>query len=705
MRRLALWQTVQRWRQPGPPELSRALRRWTFLAALPPVAAVAWNGQLWLEALPALIGLAAGHRYSAAAAARAKPDPRVRVGLFIALHLAIAYMCVGLFAGFNLPQVQFALFAQAITAFDLRSRRNLFSSLGMSLLVLYAAAGISRDYSMVAFLLAFAALALRVFVQAEWEDGAREAPLRPEAETPGAPGGRYWAAQIVAALGLAFVAYACTPQFSARPLIPPFSLNLPIRGGPQARVLNPAVPLVQVNGIREPSDDYYYGFDTDLDLRYRGGLSDAVVMYVRSPAWSYWRSHAYDFYNGYQWSLSDDALTRVSAVGGGGVVFRVPAGGAPEALGEEVTQSFYIVRDQPNLIFAAWRPVTLFLRADAVAVDSGDGLRAGEPLRANTVYTVVSRRPVLEAERLRTAGDAYPAEITARYLQLPNNISARVRALAQEVTAASPTAYDKAAALRDYLRQFPYDFFPPPHKPGAEVVDTFLFEDQRGICEMYATAQVVMLRTLGIPARLVAGYGAGEHNALSGYYTVRQKDAHAWVEVYFPGYGWAPFDPTPGWTPSPYMTPVQEWLFSGAFEGLTVPAGELAAAGAALLGVVLGPLLALAGLVAVVAGLMWGWPRLQAWWRGRWRPVDALDGDPGRRQILAAYHAAQRRLRRARAAPETVREHAEAFADRLTDDERADLVAAVETAAYRPEPPSAEVTRRVRALLARRPRR
>ncbi len=86
----------------------------------------------------------------------------MRLGLFVALHLAIAYLCVGLFAGLNLPQVQFALLAQAITAFDLRSRLNLFSSLGMSLLVLYAAATVSRDYSMLVFLLAFAALALAV---------------------------------------------------------------------------------------------------------------------------------------------------------------------------------------------------------------------------------------------------------------------------------------------------------------------------------------------------------------------------------------------------------------------------------------------------------------------------------------------------------------------------------------------------------------
>jgi transglutaminase-like putative cysteine protease len=92
-------------------------------------------------------------------------------------------------------------------------------------------------------------------------------------------------------------------------------------------------------------------------------------------------------------------------------------------------------------------------------------------------------------------------------------------------------AYDKASALRDYLLTIPYDCYPPPQPPGSETVDNFIFVDKRGVCEQFATSLAVMLRTLGIPARLAAGYGAGQYNSLSGYYTVRGSDAHAWVEA------------------------------------------------------------------------------------------------------------------------------------------------------------------------------
>lgn len=676
-----------------------ALRRAALVAALPPIISVAWNGQLWLESVLALVMLAAGHWYSHRAAQREKPSSRVRVGLFIALHLAVAYMCAGLFAGLNLPQVQFALYAQAITAFDLRSRLNVLSSLGMSLLVLYAAATISRDYSMLIFLLAFIALALAVFHFAEKEDGEKGSRLKEVGRSENLrrtasliPTPFFLRLAILFSL-VSFLAFAFIPQFSGRPLIPPFSLSLPIRGGPKAQVINPAVPLVQINGIYEPNEDYYYGFDSNLDLRYRGGLSDAVVMYVRSPAWSYWRSHSYDTYNGFMWTQSQENVEQLR--GPSRLSYQIPVG--DEILGEEFWQTYYIVRDQPNLLFAAYRPTQIFINAESISRDSGVGLRVSEPLAAGMVYSVVSRRPIFDAAQLRATSTNYPAEITARYLQLPDNISPRVRELAQTLTANALTPYDKANALRDYLLTIPYDYFPPPHPPGAEVVDTFLFEDKRGLCEQYATAHIVMLRALGVPARMVAGYGAGEYNALSGYYTVRMNNAHAWVEVYFPQYGWVPFDPTPGWNPSPYPSPVTQWVFQNAFDAFGISGADLASAGVAVLSVVFGPLMILLGVVGGVALLVWFTPKLLKWLRTRWQPRPTLDADANRKRILAAYQTAQKRLRRARAPAQTARE----FAAQLSRAELDELTAAVEIAAYRPEPPSAQLAERVQALVKR----
>ncbi len=101
-------------------------------------------------------------------------------------------------------------------------------------------------------------------------------------------------------------------------------------------------------------------------------------------------------------------------------------------------------------------------------------------------------------------------------------------------TAGAANPYDKAVALREHLQtNYPYDYFPPPQQPGAETCDQFLFVDGRGVCEQYVTSLVVMLRVLGIPARLVASYGSGAYNSITGYYEVRANDAHAWAEVYF----------------------------------------------------------------------------------------------------------------------------------------------------------------------------
>lgn len=692
---------------PLPPERSKTLRLLVIATALPPLLALAWAGFLWLPLLITLAGLAAGHVYSYRAAENPRASNLVRLMVFVALHLALAWMCAGLFIGAALPQAQFAMYAQAITAFDVRTRRNLFASLALSLLVLYVAATLSRGTSLLVFALAYTVAGLAVFFRAEYEEGAsrstaigRRAPL---SDRHVLKSGRYsllttnlrpLASFTLFALFGSTLVFAFTPHFSSRPVIPPFSLNLPIPRGVTSQIVNPALPLVQINGWSDDTGEYYYGFDSQLDLSYRGGLADTVVMYVRSPAWSYWRSHSYDTYDGRAWRQADHRLTDLSLENQ--IYFSIPADA--QALGEEVVQTFYLVRQQPNLVFAAYRPVEAYLNTRALVLDAGDGLRVGEPMQAGTTYTIISRRPNFEAEALRAAGGAYPASVAERYLQLPPNVSPRVRALAASLTAGSANPYDQAAALRDHLLTIPYDFFPPPQPPGSETVDNFLFVDQRGVCEHFVTAHVVMLRILGIPARLAAGYGAGQYNALSGYYTVRASDAHAWTEVYFPGYGWVPFDPTPGWTPNPYTAPVQRWLFSSGMRGLpSLPFGALASMGRFMLGAASAPVTLVAALLLfVVAG--WLLHAILRRRRGARLPEFSLiDGDPQRRRVLAAYRAAQKRTKRYRASAETPRE----FAERLAHPAWEEVTAAVEQAAYAATPPSRSVAERITRLARR----
>jgi hypothetical protein len=116
--RFGLWPQ----RKPAPPERSFALRRLVFLASLPPLLAVAWVGALWGPALLTILVLAGAHYYSWRAAQKEEANSLIRLIVFVTLHLAVIYMCVGFYAGLTLPQAQFALYAQAITAFDLRRR-------------------------------------------------------------------------------------------------------------------------------------------------------------------------------------------------------------------------------------------------------------------------------------------------------------------------------------------------------------------------------------------------------------------------------------------------------------------------------------------------------------------------------------------------------------------------------------------------------
>jgi transglutaminase-like putative cysteine protease len=138
----------------------------------------------------------------------------------------------------------------------------------------------------------------------------------------------------------------------------------------------------------------------------------------------------------------------------------------------------------------------------------------------------------------------YPERVSLLYLQLPR-LDSRIPVLAQRITAASNSNYARAKAIEQYLQtNFSYTL----QLPGVREPDPlayFLFERKKGHCEYFASSMAIMLRTQGIPARVVNGFRGGEYNDLTGSYIVREKDAHSWVEAYFPEYGWVTFDPTP----------------------------------------------------------------------------------------------------------------------------------------------------------------
>jgi hypothetical protein len=180
------------------------------------------------------------------------------------------------------------------------------------------------------------------------------------------------------------------------------------------------------------------------------------------------------------------------------------------------------------------------------------GVQAKERLAAGFRYQVTSAVSTATEEELRRAGAAYPSWVTDRYLHLPPSLPARVRDLAHHLTRDAPTPYDKAMAVQEYLRAtytYTWNVEAPPF--GADGVDYFLFVSRKGYSEYFASAMAVLLRAVGIPARVVAGYAPGTLDVEKKVYVVRDRDSHAWTQVYFPGYGWIDFEPTPGRQPPP----------------------------------------------------------------------------------------------------------------------------------------------------------
>ncbi|GAB4480669.1 MAG: hypothetical protein Kow00124_27600 [Anaerolineae bacterium] len=272
-------------------------------------------------------------------------------------------------------------------------------------------------------------------------------------------------------------------------------------------------------------------------------LSERPVMTVHTPeaapARFYWRAGSYDEYTGLGWlnNPSDDLSPEAAPLW-------------PASI--EPPPDFILLRQIVRLanpsrrIYAAGRPVWASVPAEGEWFDEGGAdLIAAYAQIETTGYEVLSWVPTASPERLREADETYPGWVMG-YLALPEGLPARVTELAEEITAGAQTPYDRAAALQNYLRTYPYTLDLPAPPADRDVVDYFLFDLKQGYCDYYASAMVVMARAVGLPARLAIGFASGEYDPALDAYHVRVADSHSWVEVYFAGYGWVPFEPTAG---------------------------------------------------------------------------------------------------------------------------------------------------------------
>ncbi len=252
-----------------------------------------------------------------------------------------------------------------------------------------------------------------------------------------------------------------------------------------------------------------------------------------SPPQHYWRSQIYTAYNGRGWeSLKPDATAQL------------PNTDVAPADRYSLRQTYTLDITYIGALFAANQPY-------AIVGDDGERPLETQIIPAPTKtglysYTILSWRLAASLDQLKTAMGHYPDLVLGRYLQLPEDLPPRVVDLATRLTRGLANEYDKAKRIEAYLRtNYPYDLSVSTPPPGRDVVDYFLFEAEGGFCSYYASAMTVMLRSLDIPARAVSGYAMGGYDYEREAYAVLEGDSHAWVEVYFPDYGWIEFEPTP----------------------------------------------------------------------------------------------------------------------------------------------------------------
>jgi transglutaminase-like putative cysteine protease len=296
-------------------------------------------------------------------------------------------------------------------------------------------------------------------------------------------------------------------------------------------------------------------FADNLPLGLGNPLGDSVLFTVLIPQSAndlprlYWRGRTYDKFENGNWTTTADELGKFNPDDDN--LNSVDNSSVP--LG-----TFYFTTYIPNQSLLYLFPDLLWFsrtaeykyfpapeqKVDMVLLRTTHNIKAGETYSARSIL----KNPTIL--QLRQAGVEYPDWVTEHYLQLPDDFSPRVARLASDIVRGKVTPYDKAAAITTYLRQeIEYVERIPAPPPNTDLLEWFLFDSKKGFCNYYATAEVLMLRSVGVPARLAVGYSQGEPNDEGTVYYILENNAHAWVEVYFPGIGWVEFEPTVSQSP------------------------------------------------------------------------------------------------------------------------------------------------------------
>jgi len=305
------------------------------------------------------------------------------------------------------------------------------------------------------------------------------------------------------------------------------------------------VPIPRSTGTTGFSEDMSPGDISNLSqsraVAFRVTFSDATKPSdILGHSDLYWRGLVLDQFDGRRWRNARSRF--VDPIQSG---LRAPEswGLATVADGPSLDYEVLLEPHQQRWLFTLMAPLKVYSNNFRLGF-TGDYLaKSDKPIASRTQYSVRS------TTSYQAAPDALPVSLRRRNLLLPPGRNMRTQDLVADWLAEGLDEQAIVArALSFYRDAFTYTLRPPPL--GSDSVDEFLFISKRGFCEHFASAFVVMMRSAGIPARVVVGYQGGELNPVENYLIVRQSDAHAWAEVWFEGAGWLRVDPTAAVSPA-----------------------------------------------------------------------------------------------------------------------------------------------------------
>jgi protein-glutamine gamma-glutamyltransferase len=525
--------------------LTQAINRYfelsIYLLVLMGFGTLASTGGLDLTAI-LLVGAALAFRgYTLAKRRRLVISERWTTPLTIGYFVFYGADYLLLSRSFLTATVHLVLFAVVVRTFSLRRERDYTMLAILAFLMVLASAVLTVDSVFLLFFAGFMLMAVATFILMEMRRSGRAARFQAR-HSKDAKEHRH----------LGFSLARTTPALVLMILV----------GAAVVFFLLPRRSAGYLGGYSFGTD-FSTGFSDQVQLGRIGQIqqSDAVVMHIQidgDPDGRYaldWRGVALANFDGRNWyntrgqfplyseadgSFAIPLLGQGVAQGLSGHGIKVPGGPKHlihyRVLMEPIGTNVFFLAPWARRVKGAYR---------TLQIDEGGAVSDLDSQRSVSLYEAESDISTPSPEQLRVAGDYLP-QFALAYLQTPRaGLDPRIPRLAAQITSSASNSYDKAVAVERYLKTHYGYTLQLPRSEVADPLANFLFERKQGHCEYFASSMAVMLRTLRIPARVVNGFRSDEFNDLTGNYVVRAKNAHSWVEAFFPGYGWVTFDPTP----------------------------------------------------------------------------------------------------------------------------------------------------------------